>query len=476
MHERTSTHVPPTLAQRFSSVEARLLRLEYRDEASVTEQEKVGHAWEDDDRNVQGMEKTLEVTRSRVEIISTGGSVPGRTSCGAKTRIQSSYGGAHGRVRPEGGRTMDGEVRGGEGRSTRSGRARGIGLIVDATAEELHTERTVPHVTQRRWDSLDDQYIDTSDFCFKASMMDPMKLMTEPNFDVVSQSFPSGSAEIPIEMFECKGDVSPTRISSPLQAQFSMKESSCTEPPTSLSTSAEIMTSPSVTSESFIAQVRDDDVAMTSFLPALESHIEQIDEQSGLTSLLMAVNNKDNERCVKLLMNKANVHAKDQKGRTVLHIALRNSGGEDLIPLLLKHHADPNVADKNGRTPLHYCVEYNKPNAAKILLSTLASKEATDMAGETALQLAIRRRRTNLAEILLDDGATVDRTGMSRSSDDIEYLLNQQKRRMANGVESVIIRQHSNLTTRSGLSIQTASSKSFLRQRLNMKRYLCVME
>ena len=268
--------------------------------------------------------------------------------------------------------------------------------------------------------------------------------------------------------------VSPTRISSPLQAQFSMKDSSCTEPLTSLSTSAEIMTSQFVMSESFIAQVRDDDVAMTSFLPALESHIEQIDEQSGLTSLLMAVNNKDNEWCVKLLMHKANVHAKDQKERTVLHIALRNSGGEDLLPLLLKHHADPNVADKNGRTPLHYCVEYNKPNAAKILLGTLASKEATDMAGETALQLAIRRRRTSLTEILLDDGATVDRTGMSRSSDDIEYLLDQQrKRRTANGVESVIIRQHSNLTTRSGLSIQTASSKSFLRQRLNMKRFMC---
>lgn len=567
-----------TLAHRSRSAEASPLRPECRHETSDVEQAKVGHAEEDDDLNLQVMEKTLGVARSLVDTISTGGSVAGWTSCGAKTRIESRHGEVHGRFRRDGGGTMDGEVRGGEGRST------------DTASVERQTEPTVRHTTKRRWDSPDGQNIDESYFYSQASMMDSVELMTELfekyvlearqkllarrfdlaksyllkatkkgeerkaaynfpfdekldiginlaeayvglgefdraectlkslrplaadhprklgelhysisnlhrieycrskdaalldrlehsaqysyrfalNSDVVPQPFLIESAEILIDMFKWKGDDVAARTYRARHPATSSLSTSTASLPTSVGT----MSSPPVASASFLAQVQDGDVAMTSSLLELGCHIEQIDEQSGRTPLLIAAKNKNAEMCVLLLTHKANVHAQDRDGRTVLHIALHGSGGEDLIPLLLAHHADPNVADGKCRTPLHYCVEYNKPRAAQSLLSTHAKKEALDMAGETALHLAIRRKRTGLFEILLNAGAVFDRKTMPRPSDDINYLIVQHMmRRMNNDVQSVINRQDSNLTTRSEQSIQTASSKRSLRHRLSPRLF-----
>lgn len=212
---------------------------------------------------------------------------------------------------------------------------------------------------------------------------------------------------------------------------------------------------------------------MTNFLLEMGSDVEQTDDQSGLTPLLIAAKSKHTEMCRALLTNnhaQADIHAKDRARRNVLHIALFGSGGEDMIPLLLEHNADPNVADEEGKTPLHYCVEFNKRRAAQDLISKNAEKETPNLAGETALCLAIRKRKTELVELFLREGAVVDIKNMPRTSKDIEFIVEQHlARRLNSGTESIVTRQDSASTVLSGQTDQTAASRLSRRSRLGSR-------
>ena len=245
---------------------------------------------------------------------------------------------------------------------------------------------------------------------------------------------------------------------------FSVKQPPRTESLGTSLTSAGTMSLQPVVSASFLAKVQEGDVAMTNYLLAKGTNVDQTDDLSGLTPLLIAAKNKHTEVCRALLTNdyaRADIHAIGRGRRNVLHIALFGSGGEDMIPLLLEHNADPNVADEEGRTPLHYCVEFNKRRAAQHLLSKDIEKETPDKAGETALYLAIRKKKTELVEVLLKAGAVVDRKNMPRTSKDIEFIVEEHlARRLGSGIEPVVTRQDSVSTALSGEMTQAAASAS----------------
>lgn len=282
------------------------------------------------------------------------------------------------------------------------------------------------------------------------------------------QVSPSGSASNERDHFsEAR---SATSISSlhAAQSQFSITDPPRTESQGSPPTSTETTSLRPVASVSFLAKVQEGDATMTNYLLAMGSDVEQTDDPSGLTPLLIAAKNKHTEVCRALLTNnhaRANVHAKDRSERNVLHIALFGSGGEDMIPLLLEHNADPNVVDEEGRTPLHYCVEFNKRRAAQDLLNKNAEKETPNKAGETALYLAIRRKKAELVEVLLRAGAVVDRKNMPRTSKDIEFIVEEHLARLLrSNTESVVTRRGSASTA---ISTHTAASRRSRRSRLS---------
>lgn len=72
-------------------------------------------------------------------------------------------------------------------------------------------------------------------------------------------------------------------------------------------------------------------------------------------SLQAAVFDGDIDLAINLLeKGKFDLNKLDQQGRTLLHYT-GCRGQYDMIELLLEKGADPNIKDKNGNTPLHWC-------------------------------------------------------------------------------------------------------------------------
>uniref|UniRef100_A0ABD2WVI9 Uncharacterized protein n=1 Tax=Trichogramma kaykai TaxID=54128 RepID=A0ABD2WVI9_9HYME len=92
-------------------------------------------------------------------------------------------------------------------------------------------------------------------------------------------------------------------------------------------------------------------------------------------------------------------------GDSPLHLALRTRHKE-VARLLLRRGADPNVANKRGRTPLHEVCD--DLELAEMLFEHAGRRieiDARDDVGNTALRLALVRADVRVAELLLRRGA-----------------------------------------------------------------------
>uniref|UniRef100_A0ABD2XEJ9 Cadherin domain-containing protein n=1 Tax=Trichogramma kaykai TaxID=54128 RepID=A0ABD2XEJ9_9HYME len=94
-----------------------------------------------------------------------------------------------------------------------------------------------------------------------------------------------------------------------------------------------------------------------------------------------------------------------------LHSALR-CGNRRVVDLLLRNGANPNLANKNGLTPLHIiCKRYDDDGLVKMLFELSNEKyqplqvDAQDEFGDTPLQVTLSCDRKNLFELLLRKGA-----------------------------------------------------------------------
>ena len=137
-------------------------------------------------------------------------------------------------------------------------------------------------------------------------------------------------------------------------------------------------------------------------------------------SLFEAVTQGDKTMIELLLVNGADVNAKNNAGFTALHNAALN-GDKYVVELLLNHGANVNAKTDSGLTPLH-CVaqsswQMDQPGAGKIvirgardlaqlLIDTGADVSAEDAAGITPLQDAERCGHTDLMDLLRKHGSS----------------------------------------------------------------------
>ncbi|CAB0029897.1 unnamed protein product [Trichogramma brassicae] len=104
------------------------------------------------------------------------------------------------------------------------------------------------------------------------------------------------------------------------------------------------------------------------------------------------------------------IHARNHKGNTPLHLAMR-SGALNMVEVLLRHGADSNATNKKGMTPLHIlCKKYDDPTMLNLFLRVNDELgrpvliDALDNNGETPLVWALNHGNLHSAEVLLRRG------------------------------------------------------------------------
>lgn len=107
-----------------------------------------------------------------------------------------------------------------------------------------------------------------------------------------------------------------------------------------------------------------------------------------------------------LLRHDANIDAQDRNGRCVLHRAV-GSGNVDMVAMLLEAGANVNARQRGGFYALHIAVMQRENEMVEILLQHGAVPNAQNYDGNTALHLAVSQldKTAAVVEILLRHGA-----------------------------------------------------------------------
>ncbi|KAJ5668547.1 uncharacterized protein N7477_007117 [Penicillium maclennaniae] len=96
-------------------------------------------------------------------------------------------------------------------------------------------------------------------------------------------------------------------------------------------------------------------------------------------------------------------------GRTLLHEGVILDD-EEMISVLLAHVADVKARDNDGRTPLHLAAALGHERAGRLLLmhGAAATLLMVDGHGMTAMHLAVQNGQTRMVKALLEFGADVN--------------------------------------------------------------------
>lgn len=141
---------------------------------------------------------------------------------------------------------------------------------------------------------------------------------------------------------------------------------------------------------------------------------------------LKAVRDRDGTEATKFLTEPGStvIHARDRAtNESALHIVVQRR--DDLwTKFLLEKGANPNIADRNGVTPVTLAASLGFVEGLERLLKAGGRVDVANSSGETPLIAAVHRRDTAIVRLLLKNGANADRADNSgRSARDYATLM-----------------------------------------------------
>ncbi|KFY71757.1 hypothetical protein V499_08082 [Pseudogymnoascus sp. VKM F-103] len=127
-----------------------------------------------------------------------------------------------------------------------------------------------------------------------------------------------------------------------------------------------------------------------------------IQDNMGITPLFRAVDHSDSSIAKLLLNHGARISAEpgEEDFRSPLHHAVA-FGVLDTVELLIRHGAEVNKQDDNGRTCLHLVVDNIQPAILKLLLDHGALANMQNIKGSTALHDVVARKSLATADLRL---------------------------------------------------------------------------
>lgn len=135
--------------------------------------------------------------------------------------------------------------------------------------------------------------------------------------------------------------------------------------------------------------------------------------QFGWTALHIAAVCGDVEIVDFLLLNKADIHARNIFGWSPLHCACYGNHSR-VAEILAQQGCDVNAMITDGSTPLDHACQNRNPQLVEVLLN--AGAVATDTSGIRPLFLACEQGDTPIVELLLNAGASVHSRNLNHAT------------------------------------------------------------
>lgn len=120
--------------------------------------------------------------------------------------------------------------------------------------------------------------------------------------------------------------------------------------------------------------------------------------ENGFSPLILACYRGNVEVVKFLIENVKDVNYKSQEGTALAGLSVKYN--KDLVMLLLKRNADPNIPDATGSTPLFWAVKFGNKELIELLLKHKADKSIKDSMGITPFEYALQTNNEEIINLL----------------------------------------------------------------------------
>lgn len=157
--------------------------------------------------------------------------------------------------------------------------------------------------------------------------------------------------------------------------------------------------------DSFFKLIQEGKLALVEQSLIDNPELTNVRDKHGNTPLHKAVSYGHNDIVALLLARGADIHARNQEGKTSMFMAKR---WPSIVRLLVQAGADVNAQDNIGRTPLHESAFHGQPAEMQVLIDSGASIYVQSQEGSTVLHEAAVSGVKSAVRLLLSYGAEIN--------------------------------------------------------------------